>query len=424
VDKRKDSQIAVKVISVVAAFILWLYIANVENPRQTRRITIPVNLVNLDILHEKGLALLPGQEPTVTLTLRGPATQVFKTDARDFDIVADLNAYVLGKGLLPVPVEVRKQPPNIDIMNVGALTVGLKFDRYHTKDVPVRVNIKVETKPGFMAFNPVPKPNVVYISGPEQYVGTVSYVQAEATQRNADTNVSISVPLKAYDEAGRVVNEVTIDPKVVDVAVPVKRVKSVGIKVNVTGTVPGDYVLKGQPEPLIDRIEIAGDDEVLKNITQLETEPLDLSTVTGTGNREIKLKIPNNIVLVNLSDEVIRINVNVEKINTRNFTVDIKYQNLGTDLSVTMDRAKANITVRGSESKLNNLSPEEIRCYVDLGNLSDVEGHSVDVNVILPEGFTKTAQSPNTVKVTITRRSAPTGGTPGGTQTPDPPPAQ
>lgn len=416
VDKRKDRQIGIKIVCVIASFILWLYIANVENPRQERKIkNVPVKLENVDTLTQQKLALLPDQpEPTITLSLRGPASEVNRATADQFEVVADLNAYRFSKGQWPVRVEIRKRPGNIDIINDETQSINLKFDDFLEKSVPVRTDISVEVKQGFLASQPLPRPSTVYVSGPAQYVNSVSYVLAKASQKEAkDENIEMSIPLNAYDDAGRKISDgyVNIYPKVADVAIPVKKIKTVGINLKTKGALNGDLVRRSvEIQP--DKIDISGDVSVLNNISVIDTEPIDLSAITTTVTQEVKLVIPNNVTAIN-SNGVVSVKITVDKLITKNFTVDIKYENLRADYNVTMDKTKAVITLRGPENKINSLDQNDIKCYVDLTNLGEIDDQTVVVNVPNIEGLTVEGVNPKNIKVTIKAKpTAPTSTTP------------
>jgi YbbR domain-containing protein len=416
VDKRKDRQIGIKIVCVIASFILWLYIANVEDPKRPMPLkNVPVKLENVDTLTQQKLTLLPDQpDPTITLNLKGPASEVNRVTADQFEVVADLSTYRFSKGQWSVRVEIRKRPANIDILNDETLSISLKFDDFLEKSVPVRTDISLEVKQGFMASQPLPRPSTVYVSGPAQYVNSVSYVLAKASQKEArDENIEMSIPLNAYDEAGRKISDgyVNIYPKVADVAIPVKKIKTVGINLKTKGTLNGDLVRRSvEIQP--DKIDISGDASVLNNISVIDTEPIDLSAITTTVTQEVKLVIPNNVTAIN-SSGVVSVKITIDKLITKNFTADIKYENLRADYNVTMDKTKAVITLRGPENKINSLDQNDIKCYVDLTNLGEIDDQTVVVNVPNIEGLTVEGVNPKNIKVTIKAKpTAPTSTTP------------
>lgn len=415
-DKRKDKQLGIKIVCVLASFVLWLYIANVENPRLPRKLrNVPVKLENVETLVQQKLTLLPDQpEPTVTLSLRGPASEVNRVTAEQFEVVADLSAYRFSKGQWPVRIEIRKRPENIDIINDETQVISLKFDDFIEKSVPVMADISVEVKPGFMSTEPLPRPTTVYVSGPAQYVNSVSYVLAKAAQREAkEENIEMSVPLYAYDEAGRKVNDgyVNIHPKVADIAVPVKKIKTVGINVKTKGNLDEDLVRRSiEVQP--DKVDIAGDAAILNNISTIDTAPIDLAAITASTTQEITLSIPDNVMLVG-SNGTVSVKINVDKLITKNFTVDINYENLREDYTVKMDKTKVVVTLRGPENTINTLNPNTIRCYVDLINLGEIEDQTVPIVVTNIDGLTLEGVNPKNIKVTIQPKPvAPTSTTP------------
>ena len=75
--------------------------------------------------------------------------------------------------------------------------------------------------------------------------------------------------MQPYDEAGREVKNVTVEPQTVNVVVPVKKTKKVAIKVETTGNVAYGGILKSV-EAVPSTIEIAGDEKVLESINEIK----------------------------------------------------------------------------------------------------------------------------------------------------------
>ena len=87
--KRQD--IIVRILCVVFAFGLWLYITNVENPTVTREVGgIEVRFINEDkLIENQNLILSHEQDVSVTLTIEGPSSDVYNIKAEDLRVEAD-----------------------------------------------------------------------------------------------------------------------------------------------------------------------------------------------------------------------------------------------------------------------------------------------------------------------------------------------
>ncbi|WP_139905819.1 CdaR family protein [Clostridium thermarum] len=399
-DKKKDNQIIIRIICVIASFAFWLYIANSENPERDGRIIVPVELENIDVLGKSKLALLSGQKFEVTLRVKGPMLEVNALTASKFLLKADLSKSILTKGINRVPVYVERLPSDIVIMDQESLKVDVILDNLIEKSVPVKVDIPVTTKPGFISSTPVLYPSVVYVSGAEQYVNNVSYVQAKTVLEDIEKDEELNLPLQPMDEAGRVVKNVTISPQIVNVVIPVKRTKTVKINVETIGNIATGMILEGI-EAVPATIDIAGEDEVLESITEVNTEPIDLALITEDKTIEVKL-ILNGFTTVK-GENSISVKVNVDNIKQMNLSPKIKFENLGDNLEYTADTDSVSLVLMGAESLMQRITEASIQCTVDLSNLGEGT-HSVPISIKVPDGVKIESASPHNIDVVIKKK--------------------
>lgn len=406
-DKAKNKEIGVRVICVVAAFILWIYITDIQNPNRKQNLTLNVQLTNTDSLSKENFALLPPNKYTVTITLQGPSSDIISAKPSQFSAVADLSGYALHKGENKIPVQVDPliQNSSVNIVEPFAY-VKVYLDDLVEKNIPVRTSdIKLRTKSGYMAFDPVMKPSTVSVSGASQFVNSVSYVKPKYTEENdVEKNLEQNLSLEAYDNADRVISDVKINPENVDMIVPVKKIKTVSVNIKTKGTLNNSLSLKNTTL-ISDKIDIAGDDKALSSINSLDTEAIDLSTINTSKNVDAKLIVPDNITLVN-SKGTVSVKFDIENIISKNYFVDIKFNNLAADRNMTADKTKVTLVILGPESKVAAISPaDDLKCTVDLSNLSEGEAHLVPVTVKIPDGLTIVSATPQNVNVTITKKA-------------------
>jgi YbbR domain-containing protein len=387
-------------------------VVNVQNPPETRKRTIQVSLVNKEALTNQGLIEMPGQTYSVTLNIKAPMSEFGQISDDQFKLTADLGTLTLGPGKRQIPVTVVEYPPDVTIVNSYLLYVTISIDNLKETTVPVKTDIKMDVKSGYTALSPVTRPTSVTVRGPAQYVNSVKYVMARDSIKDVvDADKSMSLPLRAYDEAGGLVENVTVIPSVADVTVLVKKTKSVGINVKYKGTLLKDYqVSKVELTP--DKVDIAGDASVINNISVLDTEPIDYSTLNSTKTIDVKLVVPDNVTLVN-SNGVVHAKITVDKIVQTNKTVDIKIDNLGSDYNASLDKSKTSVVITGVENRIGSMTADDVKCSVDLSNLGEGE-FSVPVSVKSGDGLSVNSYSPQSVKVTITKKNV---GSSGGNQT-------
>lgn len=401
-DNKKDKQIIIKVICVIASFVFWLYVANTKNPIRDKRITLKVVMENTDVIEKSKLAILPDEDPNesfeISVRVQGPMLELSYLNEEDIVLKADFAQVKLTEGVNRIPVYVSRIPKNIDIADKDNLSIDVNLDDLIEKSVPVRDNITVTTKAGYTASKPIITPQKVKVKGPEQYVQNVSYVQVATSLQNISKDEELNLPLQPYNEAGREVKYVTVEPQTVNVVVPVKKTKKVAIKVETTGTIANGGILRSI-EAVPATIEIAGDEKVLDAINEIKTEAIDLSDISENKTLEAKLVL-EKVTTISGSDTVI-INIGVEKLEQKNLSVSINFTNLAEGLKFTSDYSKVSIVVSGAETVINKLKSEDIKITVDLKDLVEGTYPSLQIRVVAPEGVAIESYSPKTVKVTI-----------------------
>lgn len=398
-EKEKNGQLIIKICCVFAAFVLWLYISNIQNPIITYNLKhVPVELKNIDSLSQYKLILAEQEEYFVDLSLRGVSSEVYKIKSQDFKIIADLSAYRVKNGENRIPIEINQSPENINIMNSANLWVKVNLDELIEKTVPVKINIKGVASDGYYVDKPIVKPSEVIVYGAAKYVNAVNRVEGEIYVTNSENDISVSTALMAVDSVIRTIKDVKVQPNFADVLVPIKRMKKVKIEVDTEGVLNEKYIIKSIT-PVINEVSIVGYDDVIKHINYLKTEPIDLEKIIANKVVEAKLIIPDEAKIIDNSD-TINVKIEIEKIIQKNMSIDINIKNLDEKYEAQLDNKVISLVLEGTESAFDKLDYANITCDVDLMSL--VEGNQVvPVNVYLPENLTLISQNHEMVKVGI-----------------------
>ncbi|KYH35241.1 YbbR-like protein [Clostridium tepidiprofundi DSM 19306] len=407
-EKENKNQWIIKICCVFAAFVLWLYISNMENPVITYTLkNVPVELKNVDSLSQYKLVLTDKEEHYVNLSLRGIASDVYKLKPDDFKIVADLSAYRVKNGENRIPIEIKKSPENVSINNSNGLWVSVDLDELIEKTVPVKINVQGKVAEGYYAYNPIIKPTDVIVYGASKYVNAVSKVEADVYINKEDKDITVSTALMAVDLAKRSIKNVKIQPNFVDVLIPIKKIKTVDVKIETKGELNKKYVLSSINLD-IDKVLIVGDKDILKRVNYLKTEPIDLSKVNESTVKEVKLIVPDGIKLVN-DTNLVNANIEIEKIAYKNLTLNIDIKNLAEQYEAELDSNDVSLVIQGVESDINALYDGIVKCQVDLTDLGEGK-HVIPIEVDLPKNLTIISQNHKTVNVTIKKKDETNGG--------------
>ncbi|MBU3128513.1 hypothetical protein LGL55_04655 [Clostridium tagluense] len=419
-DKVGKQQYIIKICCVIAAFALWLFITSTENPVNAIKIkSIPVQLLNTDILTHSNLILVPGQDLTTSLNIKGANTgMLLNTKAEDFTVVADLGAYALKRGEQKIPIEIRKSPNNINVTNGEGLFITINLDELAEVKKPISVNITGKPKEGYYASAAKLSQNNAMVTGGSKLVNIVKEIIIEIDIQGKESDVIKSYKLKPVDAAGKEIKEVTVTPSHMDVKVPLKRTKSVGVKVKTTGSLDPKFTL-GSIKVLPERFDVTGSIEGLSQLENLSTEAIDLSKISESTTIDAKVVIPGGVSLVSGSgsaENVVKVEISVnkvvekipDKVVEKSLSLDIKYSNLDEKYDAKLEKDKVAIVISGTEAIINSLDVKKITATVDLVSLVEGE-HTVKVLVTLPEGVNSISAVPDKILVTITKKQ--TGGT-------------
>jgi len=399
--QQSRKQLVVKVCCIIAAFVLWLVTSNDENLNTTYTISnIPIEIVNQDFLTQSGLVILPNQQFSTSLRITGKPSDVYSVKADQFKIVADLSIYALKKGDNKIPINIVKRPSSdVSIINDNSMWISVKVDKYIEKTMPIVVKLKGDSKVGFLDGKPIVKPENAVVGGSEQYINSMYQVVADVNINNQERNLTLKVPLIATDEAGVEIKELKVNPKVVDIVIPIQKTKEVSINVNTTGDLSKDFILKSI-NLYKEKVMITGEPNDLVSVNRLETEPIDLGKFKSEKSYiKVKLKIPPKIKLVENIDTVDG-EVLLDKVAQKNLTLNIDNVNLGKGLSASLDTKDVSIVASGAEAAISQLSAENIKCFVNLDSLGKGE-HNLPVNLEVPQDIDIISQNIKFVKVTI-----------------------
>ena len=86
------NNLGLKILAVVLAFILWLVVYNIDDPKKSKTFTTNVTVENASAVTDmnKCYEVLDGTN-TVTFTVTGKRSELEKLDDTDFSAVADMN---------------------------------------------------------------------------------------------------------------------------------------------------------------------------------------------------------------------------------------------------------------------------------------------------------------------------------------------
>lgn len=281
-----------KILSVLIAVCLWMYVMGSVNPMTTQTIeNIPVELLNQDTLQERGLAVRSGMGFSVDVVVEGNRSILHELDKDKVKATVDVFGYEEGQNSVPVQVEV---PDNVRLKEVKTPRIDITVDElisaYKKVDVKFVGRSTFGTEPGVVATSPAE----IEVKGAKTLVNSVKTVQARLNAAEiSDDPKSFRAKLQALNQNGEQIYDVTLSAETVGVEAALYYTKTVTLEVKTAGDLPKGYELEEISAPK--EIKISGMKEYLDSVEKIETEPVDMGQIKSDTAIELKPILPSGI---------------------------------------------------------------------------------------------------------------------------------
>jgi YbbR domain-containing protein len=396
-----DSKINVKIISVLFAVVLWLYVASEQNPTEYKNIKdVPVRLTNMEAVAKSGFSVRDLQEYKVDVTLQGKRSVLSEIKVSDILVEADLRGFTQ-KGVNNVPVEIKGIPTNVDLVDVVPRHIKVNLETVHSVQVPVNAMVEGTPAIGYTALKPLVVPAEILVKGPESLLNNIRVYTATVKLNGATNDIKEVVPVMVIDSDNNEITGIELNPNIVEVTVPVRRTKVVPIEVITTGSPPPDREIVSI-RPVNNSIAIYGEQALVEQIDSIKTEPIDVSAMQSNQTYPAKLVLPEGVFVLDGVNKV-DVGFRIERIITSTITKQaISFRNIADGLKVeNAARLPAlEIELKGREDILTPITGQDIEVYANLANLA--EGiHSVTLQVELPGGVELLSVKPSKVDISL-----------------------
>lgn len=404
-DKEKRHKFIIQICCVLASFILWLYISNVQNPVVTRTIKkVPVTVEGLDTLAQHSFVATSDGSYDVDITVKGKTSDVNTLEKHEIRLEANLADYALKEGDNKIPIIIKQLPDNVTIVNSSQLWVNINLDALQSKNFPVKLNISGKVSDGYNVSDIVKSPDEVKVSGATSKLNQVKEVVADVNLEGVSEAKTVTAELNAVDSAGKVISGLDISPRTVSIQIPVNKVKTVPVKINTKNTVDSGLSLQSVKTSTYE-VKITGEDSKLNEVNQIETEAVDLQGVNKSTSKDVKLVVPEGItVLGDIKTITVKIEVS-KSVSKKSFKVPIVFNGLGENLDMTSNMTEVTVTLNGAESDLEKVDISKLLGAIDLSGKSEGE-HTISISINVPSNLSLESQSTKEVRVTIKKKAS------------------
>lgn len=211
---RRD--INIKILSVLLAISLWLYVSSEQNPEATQIFPL-VEVVPRNL--PEGLAIVTMDPERVSVTVRGRPSLFDDLEPSEVTAVVDLSDAEAGIVARVIRVEL---PDGLQAIEITPSEAVLALESFAERELPVEISLEGNSNGQVSVASPLVFPSQVKLTGAETRVNEVARVVGAVDIEGITGNMVFEgVRVFAVDEAGRQVAGVTVVPETVRVVVPV-----------------------------------------------------------------------------------------------------------------------------------------------------------------------------------------------------------
>ena len=228
---RFSKNLALKIISVIFAIILWLVAIRDQNPEISRSYeNIPVEIVNEAKFQAKGLSLVFDVSDTVTISVRGRARDLERINVEQLKGSLDLSV-INEPGEHKLLADIQGLPSGVSLRRKPEILV--RTDKLVVKNIPLVPDINIEQAQGFLAHSYRIRPaETVRVSGPLMLIDRIYQARIELELKDVSSTVEHSLPIALLDKDGQVIESkyINVEPQYAIVTIPVYPTKVLTVK--------------------------------------------------------------------------------------------------------------------------------------------------------------------------------------------------
>lgn len=367
--ERLSNNTKLKLISLLSAIVLWMYVMAVVDPEETKLFEdIPVSITNLNDLTDKDLVIYPDTEVTTSVYVTGKLSTIQKMSKEDISVYGQINNPIEGKNEIYLKVT-PAQRVTYEFKNSIAI---VNLEKIITENKKIEVEVTGDIKQDIDTLELENNNEEVEVSGPRSLVEKVEKIEAILNSNKQTDDFDISLDLKPVDKKGNIVSGVELKTSSLNAKVTLLKEKTVPIKVNIEGENTENYKLSQ------DTVYIKGKRELVDKIEYISTQPINLSSIPKNTTMDISLIIPNGITS---NIKSVSATLNISNSLTSEFIYnsnEVKIKNNVNNIDTSNIKIPDTITVNIEYDDTEKIDKQDITLYIDLSKENSSGKYDID----------------------------------------------
>lgn len=405
------NNLALKIISVIIAVLIWYLVVEISNPVSTQPFDVPVTIIKESYIENgKQTYRIEDQYRTIRVNIRENLSTLAKIHESDIKVEADLTQ-IVNMNTDPVYVPLTVSCPAVRDSNnitLSRTTIPIIIEdieqEVFTIDVDYDGTMPADAyEVGTVTLNPT----TITISGPKSIIDITDGVKARI---NVDGMVEDGIKpaeLKIYDKNGDEFTSETMGYLRYDISQNAqvqasvdlwKKQKGVKVSVEVAGEPARGYQI-GEVTTSPSEITMVGTDEALAELAAngnviMIPIPEDVFNVEGK-KQDVEGTLELNTIFgkdspirPSASTTSIVVNATILPNGSKEFELDVENINetgLSENLTFSYDKPTLPVRIKAPDDLLETFDPASIQASIDLSDKGEGD-YPITLNITLPDG--------------------------------------
>lgn len=405
-DAKLSHNTGTKLLSLLMAVLFWFFVMDQVDPEISRVIeSVPVQLINTQELDQSNLKIMNQTDYFVNVEVTGRRNNVLSLNSRSIYLWADMRS--VRSGINNVFINSSINSESVNIKAIYPQEIVLTVDRVVSLPKPVQIKFSDSFQESLYQESISINPIEIKVTGPESLVNSVSYLGGTLAVGALSADYTRDVSLVPYSFDGEIVSGVTLDFNYTSVTVVIGKTKQVSVVPDIKGEPQNGFrVVDVIVTPQI--VDLSGEINLIESIQSILTESIQLNgDEDNSFILDAKLVLPSGVKVAGLTGGVVRVEIIIEEIQTKEFTFEVKdipIVNLSDSLETDLFGNFGFITVKVTdvESIISQLTASDIRLDFNFSSVSEVGSYRMKVNFADESSYSEVQIDPAYVDVNVT----------------------
>lgn len=291
-----ENKNVLKIISLVIAVLLWIYVMGEVNPDTKAKINdIEVTFVNTEKLADDGLAVVHNQDIKISAVVKGKRSVINETKKTGLTATVDVADASKGNNRGKIDLEL---PSGVTLDSISDDTISYKVE----KSVEVKKDVEIDfvgdsdSDTDLVPWAYDTYPGTVKVIGAESIVADVYAVRGKITSNVvSQTAKTVEVELIPVKKDGTEVQGVVLNHSKAQTTVQLMEAKDVDVKITPLNMPDGKTL---DSVTGVDSVKIVGSAGALEGVDSIEAT-VDVSEIRSQGKKELSFSLPGGVYLYN-----------------------------------------------------------------------------------------------------------------------------